>query len=43
MASPDWAEGTFDTTQPYCANIPPDSNPGTKPVLIETGPSSRLE
>ena len=31
MASPDWAEGTFDTTEPYCANIPPGSKPGTKP------------
>ncbi len=31
MASPDWAEGTFDTTEPYCANTPPDSKPGTKP------------
>jgi len=31
VASPDWAEGTFDTTEPYCANIPPGSKPGTKP------------
>jgi hypothetical protein len=31
VASPDWAEGTFDTTAPYCANIPPGSKPGTKP------------
>ncbi len=31
MASPDWAEGTFDTTEPYCANIPPGSPAGTKP------------
>lgn len=31
LPSPDWAEGTFDTTEPYCANIPPGSKPGTKP------------
>ena len=31
MASPDWAEGTLDTTEPYCANIPPGSKAGTKP------------
>ena len=31
MASPDWAEGTFDTTEPYCPNIPPGSKAGTKP------------
>jgi hypothetical protein len=31
MASPDWAEGTFDTTESYCANIPPGSKAGTKP------------
>lgn len=31
MASPDWAEGTLDTTEPYCANIPPGSPTGTKP------------
>jgi hypothetical protein len=31
MASPDWAEGTFDTTEPYCANIPPGSKAGAKP------------
>jgi len=31
IVSPDWAEGTFDTTEPYCANIPPGSKPGTKP------------
>ena len=30
MASPDWAEGTFDTTEPYCANIPPGSKAGAK-------------
>ncbi len=30
MASPDWAEGTFDTTEPYCANIPSGSKAGTK-------------
>jgi hypothetical protein len=33
MASPDWAEGTFDTTEPYCANIPAGSPIGTKPDL----------
>jgi len=32
MASPDWAEGTFDTTEPYCANIPSGSPTGTKPA-----------
>ena len=31
LPSPDWAEGTFDTPEPYCANIPPGSKPGTKP------------
>ena len=31
VASPDWAEGTLDTSEPYCANLPPDSKPGTKP------------
>jgi len=31
VASPNWAEGTFDTTEPYCANIPPGSKVGTKP------------
>lgn len=31
MASPDWAEGALDTTEPYCANIPPGSPTGTKP------------
>lgn len=31
MTSPDWAEGTFDTTEPYCANIPPDAKSGAKP------------
>jgi hypothetical protein len=31
VASPDWSEGTFDTTEPYCANIPPGSKAGTKP------------
>jgi hypothetical protein len=31
VASPNWAEGTFDTTEPYCANIPPGSKAGTKP------------
>ena len=31
MVSPDWAEGTLDTTEPYCANIPPGSPTGAKP------------
>jgi|HubBroStandDraft_6_1064221.scaffolds.fasta_scaffold700944_1 hypothetical protein len=31
IPSPNWAEGTLDTTEPYCANIPPGSKPGTKP------------
>ena len=31
MASPDWAEGTFDTTDPYCPNIPKAASAGTKP------------
>ena len=31
VPSPDWAEGTFDTSEPYCANIPPGAKPGTKP------------
>ena len=31
VPSPDWAEGTFDTSEPYCANIPAGAKPGTKP------------
>lgn len=31
MPSPDWAEGTIDTTEPYCANIPPGSPANAKP------------
>ncbi len=31
IASPDSVEGTFDATEPYCANIPPGSPAGTKP------------
>ena len=31
MAAPNWAEGSFDTTEPYCPNIPPGSPAGTKP------------
>jgi hypothetical protein len=31
MPAPDWAEGTFDTSEPYCANIPAGSKAGTKP------------
>jgi hypothetical protein len=31
LPTPDWAEGTIDTTEPYCANIPPGAKAGTKP------------
>jgi len=31
MPSPDWAEGTFDATEPYYPNIPAGSAAGTKP------------
>lgn len=31
MAAPNWAVGTFDTTDPYCPNIPKGSPAGTKP------------
>lgn len=31
VPAPDWAEGTFDTSEPYCANIPAGAKPGTKP------------
>ena len=31
MAAPNWAEGTFDITDPYCPNIPKGSPAGTKP------------
>lgn len=31
MSSPNWAEGTFDTTEPYCANLPRGAKAGTKP------------
>jgi hypothetical protein len=31
MAAPNWAEGTFDLTEPYCPNIPKGSAAGTKP------------
>jgi hypothetical protein len=31
MAAPNWAEGTFDLTEPYCPNIPKGSPAGTKP------------
>ena len=31
MASPNWAEGTIDTTEPYCPNLPPGSPAGAKP------------
>jgi hypothetical protein len=31
MPSPDWAEGSFDATEPYCPNIPAGSPAGTKP------------
>ena len=31
VPSPDWSEGSFDLTEPFCANIPAGSKPGTKP------------
>jgi hypothetical protein len=31
VPSPDWAAGTFDTSEPYCANLPVGAKPGTKP------------
>jgi hypothetical protein len=31
MTSPEFAEGTFDTTEPYCASIPAGSPAGTQP------------
>lgn len=31
VPSPDWSEGSFDLTEPFCANIPPGSKPRTKP------------
>jgi hypothetical protein len=31
VAAPDFVEGSFDTTDPYCANIPPGSRAGTQP------------
>ena len=31
MAAPNTAEGSFDLTEPYCANIPKGSPAGTKP------------
>jgi hypothetical protein len=31
VAAPDFVEGTFDLTEPYCANIPKGSRPGTQP------------
>jgi hypothetical protein len=31
VAAPDFIEGSFDTTEPYCANIPPGSPAGTQP------------
>jgi hypothetical protein len=31
MTAWDFAKGTIDTTDPYCANIPPGSPPGTQP------------
>jgi hypothetical protein len=30
LAAPDYAQGTIDTSDPYCANIPADSPPGTR-------------
>ena len=32
MAAPNWAEGTFDTTDPYCPRAPKGSPVGTKPL-----------
>jgi hypothetical protein len=31
MTAPEFAEGTLDTTDPYCASIPPGSPAGTQP------------
>ncbi|MBV8221528.1 MAG: hypothetical protein JO325_23935 [Solirubrobacterales bacterium] len=31
VPSPDWSEGSFDLTEPYCANLPPGSKPTAKP------------
>jgi hypothetical protein len=31
MPAPNWAEGTIDTTDPYCPTIPKGSPAGTKP------------
>lgn len=31
MAAPNWAKGTIDLTEPYCANITKGSPAGTKP------------
>lgn len=31
MAAPNWAAGTIDLTEPYCANVPKGSPAGTKP------------
>ena len=31
MVAPNWAEGTIDTTAPYCPTIPKGSPAGTKP------------
>ena len=31
VAAPDFIQGSFDTTEPYCANIPPGSPAGTQP------------
>jgi len=31
VAAPDFVEGTFDLTEPYCANIPHGSPAGTQP------------
>jgi hypothetical protein len=32
MAAPNWAEGTIDTTDPFCPSIPKGSPAGTKPT-----------
>jgi hypothetical protein len=31
MPTPSWAQGTFDTADPYCRNIPKGAPAGTKP------------
>lgn len=31
LPAPDYAQGQFDPSEPYCAGVPPKSRPGTKP------------